>query len=348
MLTSLPLEHWPDADRAAWRSALKPRCGWRPGGALTRYRPVTVADLRKRYGYFLQFCFEDGRFDTGSVAAGHITETLVEAYVNRVATMWSPVTTHMSIQKLWKVARVLWPGKDYAWLREIVLDLKSVAAPRIKRPFVTAEQLWNVGVALHEEGRAMFGADDRKAIKLLRDGLIVAFLATYPLRAKNFAHLDLGRSIRKEKGAWWIILDRDKTKNGRADMRMIDDVLASLLEAYLRLARPPLMKERAAATSADPSEIKGPLWLSCFGRALDEASLRSITTSVTRKALGIAITPHAFRAAAANSAAWKGSNTPNLASAILQHGDTRITDAHYNRARTFEATQALQKLLREG
>jgi len=309
---------------------------------------VTVADLRKRYGYFLQFCFEYGRFDADAVAAGHITETHVEAYIDHVATMWSPVTTHMSIQKLWKVARVLSPEGDYAWLREIVLDLKSVASPQTKRPFVTAEQLWNVGVALHEEGRALFGFDDRKAAKFLRDGLIVAFLATYPLRAKNFAHLDLSRSIRKEDGAWWIMLDRDETKNGRADMRMIDDVLASLLEAYLRLARPSLMKEQADANSVDPSAIKGPLWFSCFGRALDEASLRIITKSVTRKALGIAINPHAFRAAAGMSAAWKGSKSPNLASAILQHGDPRITDAHYNRARTFEATQVLQKLLRDG
>lgn len=348
MLTSLPFEHWPIADRLAWRSALKPQLGWRPGRALARYRPVTVTDLQKRYGYFLQFCVEHRRFDEDAAAAGHVVESLVEAYVDHIASMWSSVTTHMSVQKLWKLARILAPDADYAWLRDIVLDLKFVATPESKRPFVTAEQLWKTGVALHDEGRALLGADDRKAAKLLRDGLILGFLATHPLRAKNFAHLDLGRSIRKEDGAWWIVLDRQETKNGRADMRAIDDVLASMLEIYLRLARPVLMKERGAANSADPSEIKGPLWFSCFGRALDEQGLHIITTTATRKAIGIAINPHAFRAAAATSAAWKGSKTPNLASAILQHGDTRITDAHYNRARTFEATQALQKMLREG
>ena len=87
----------------------------------------------------------------------------------------------------------------------------------------------------------------------------------------------------------------------------------------------------------------GPMYV-----ALDEQGLHIITTSATRRALGIAVNPHAFRAAAGTSAAWKGTKTPNLASAILQHGDPRITDAHYNRARTFEATKALQKMLREG
>ena len=154
----------------------------------------------------------------------------------------------MSVQKLWKLARVFALNTDCASLRDIVLDLKFVAAPRSERPFVTAERLWKVGVALHAEGRVPLGAYDRDAANLLRDGLILAFLATYPLRAKNFAHLDLGRSIRQEDGAWWILLDQEETRNRRA--------------------------------------------------------------------------------------AWKGSKTPNLAAAILQHGVTRITDAHYHRART--------------
>jgi len=59
-----------------------------------------------------------------------------------------------------------------------------------------------------------------KAARLIRDGMIIALLTACPLRARNFAHLDLGRSIKMENGHWRIILEAHETKNGRADLRI--------------------------------------------------------------------------------------------------------------------------------
>ena len=46
-------------------------------------------------------------------------------------------------------------------------------------------------------------------------------LAQYPIRLKNFAALELGRSIVKIGETWWILLTAAETKEKRADERPI-------------------------------------------------------------------------------------------------------------------------------
>lgn len=302
-------------------------------------------DLQRRYGYFLQFCIADGKFDPDASRAAHVVAPLVEAYVAHAQAVWSPVTVHQSVRKLHDAARALAPDRDLSWLREIVLDLKVMATPLRPVPFATADALVMHGRVLQSKGLALTDGD-RKATKFLRDGAMIALLAACPLREKNFARLELGRSIKFENSCWWIMLAAGETKSGRADTRTAPNVVVPLLETYLRLARPKLMKAEPLAASHDLSTLDGPIWFSRFGRPLDEQGLHIVTTSATREAFARPINPHAFRAAAATTASWYGADTPHLASALLQHGDPRVTDAHYNRVRTFEATTEFAKLLR--
>ena len=351
MLRSLKIDSWPASDRETWRAALEPGRGWRRGGAASRFRPATTNDLERRYGYFLQFCQQIGKFDPNGASAALVREDNVVAYVAHVQTFWASITVHTAAQRLWHMARILAPSEKLGWLREIVLDLKAVAAPKIRRPTIASEALMKLGLALHQQGVDLLETDTCHAAKLVRDGLIIALLTACPIRPNNFAGLEVGRSIKRDHGEWWIVLEAGETKNGHADMRLVPDYLVAPLETYLLRARPALMKAppkdaRLFRNALD--DLSGPLWFSCFGRPLDRGVLHLITTRTTRAALGVAVNPHSFRSSAATTAAWKGSATPHLASAILQHSDARITDAHYNRAQSFEAAKALGKLLREG
>ena len=348
-MRSLRIDLWPAADREAWHEALRARVGWRKGGAAAHQRPATNADLQRRYGYFLRFCIDGESFDPNAPVAGHITEARVEAYIAHVQSIWSSITVFQSARKLSRLAGIIAPDRDFGWLRELVLDLKAIAEPSVRRPFVSARALMDLGLKLGATGSEMLEANPEKAARLIRDGMIIALLTACPLRARNFAHLELGRSIKIENGHWWIILEAHETKNGRADLRLVPDYLVAPLETYLRRSRPVLTKARAGSSEEPPRELHdlvGPLWLSCFGRALDEQGLHIITTRETRKTLGVPVNPHAFRAAAANTAAMHGAAMPHLASAILQHSDPRVTEAHYNRVRTFEAADALRGMLR--
>jgi integrase len=46
-----------------------------------------------------------------------------------------------------------------------------------------------------------------------------------------------------------------------------------------------------------------------------------------------------FRTAAATTAAAYGGDTPNLASALLNHTDPRVTEEHYNRTSSMTASK---------
>jgi hypothetical protein len=98
--------------------------------------------------------------------------------------------------------------------------------------------------------------------------------------------------------------------------------------------------------SADLGKLFGPLWVSRYGGPMTYGSIYLVVTSVTEATVGVAISPHGFRYAAATTAAWKAGNMPHLASGILQHRDRRITDASYIRATSFEAAQQFGKMLR--
>jgi hypothetical protein len=50
---SLPIEFWPEADRKAWMSACRPSERLKRGGAGSHMKAITLGDLARRYGYFL-------------------------------------------------------------------------------------------------------------------------------------------------------------------------------------------------------------------------------------------------------------------------------------------------------
>jgi integrase len=154
---------------------------------------------------------------------------------------WSATTLFMTIQKLKQIARHLAPAANFKWLADIAGDLKAEDGPAKRSPAVDASELLIAGLSLVEEY-----AEPGKPMSLdiainIRNGLVVALLASCPIRAKNLASLTLGRSLRLSGSCWWIDLPGGETKSGRPDRRMIPEFLTSALETYLRHARPLLL-----------------------------------------------------------------------------------------------------------
>jgi hypothetical protein len=50
-----------------------------------------------------------------------------------------------------------------------------------------------------------------------RDGLMIALLAVCPIRIKNYAALEIGKTFKEEQGTWWITLPYGRTKTDAAD-----------------------------------------------------------------------------------------------------------------------------------
>jgi integrase len=163
------------------------------------------------------------------------------------------------------------------------------------------------------------------------------------------------------------VLDRGETKSGRPDERRVARDLDAAIEAYLLLHRPVLAATNkrsgiealdphvpnadppnAQARCADPlAHIAGPLWLSSnSGEAMSYCAVERAITETTRLTLGVAVSPHLFRSCAATAIYTHAGDNPNLASAVLQHIDRRVTEEHYNRASSAQAARQYAEILK--
>jgi site-specific recombinase XerD len=244
----------------------------------------------------------------------------------------------MSIYKLRRACELTDPARDLSWLADVEKDLASVMRPRSKSDrWVLTEVLVEAGLTLITEAE-----NSRKMSKLgqarqVRNGLMVAILAMHPIRLKNFADLKIDRNFVQIKDSWWIVLSAAETKEDRPDERRIDDLLKPALDRYLKKYRPLL-------AGADQSTAA--LWLSSNdGAPMSYAGVERVITEITRATVGVAVSPHLFRTSIASSAAIHGGANPHLASALLHHTDSRVTEEHYNRASSLSAAQKFREIV---
>jgi integrase len=172
-----------------------------------------------------------------------------------------------------------------------------------------------------------------------RNGLMVALLALCPIRRKNFAALEIGRSLVKIRDKWWIVLSADETKERRADERPIDELLTSYIDRYIRDHRSVLVRSHRASSM---------LWLSSRkGTPLTDKEVANLIRQSTLSTVGVAVGPHLFRTSAASSAAILGRENPNLGSALLHHAHPSVTSTHYNRATSLRAGEDFRQIVRQ-
>jgi integrase len=74
-------------------------------------------------------------------------------------------------------------------------------------------------------------------------------------------------------------------------------------------------------------------------------NMGTLISKVTRETLGVDVSPHLFRTAAASTAATFGGSTPHLASAILNHTDPRVTEERYIRPNSVRASQIYSEIV---
>jgi integrase len=335
---SLPLNEWPAADRKAWEEAFRPGLRLRKGGAASRYAEVSREDFVRRYGAFLGFLQRSGLLDPSAGPAAQVTPRNVELYIAELKARVRSVTVWNCIYKLRMAARVLDQNTEFAWLSEIEQDLALVMEPRSKFDrVVLAERLVEAGLTLVTEAEAFARYPFKRAIGI-RNGLLIALLAECPIRIKNYAALEIGTTFKEERGTWWVTLPYGSTKTEDSDQRPVPACLHKAVKLYLAESRPALIGSRPATNS---------LWIaSRTGRRYTTKNLGTRISKITLETIGIDVSPHLFRTAAATTAACHGTDMPYLASALLGHTDPRVTEEHYIRATTLNAAKDYAAILR--
>src|SRR5215211_3235452 len=339
-IRSLPIDLWPEADSTAWQSACRPAERLRRGGAAGHLKPIARDDLARRYGYFLDFLSRRGLLPMDKPAAVHVTSDNVEAYIAELRQRVGSVTLYGSIHKLRRASQLMAPVLDFAWLCEIEKDLALTTRPRTKFDrLVMTEVLVEAGLSLIAEAETTTSLTGLRRARQVRNGLMVALLALCPIRLKNFAALEIGRTFVEIKGKWWIVLAASETKENRADERPIDAILNAAIESYITKFRP-MLEARGSSSSA--------LWLSSNGgmpMGYDGIELTIKTTALST--VGVDVSPHLFRTAAASTAAARAGANLHLATALLHHTDPAVTNEHYNRASSLTAANSLRDIVRK-
>jgi hypothetical protein len=318
---SLPVSEWPEADRRAWEAACRPGSRLKPGGAASHLAPVSRDDFARRYGAFLGFLQRTDRLEPHRDAATQVTLPNVEAYIADLKGRGRSVTVYNCIHQLRRAAQLLAPTADFSWLAEIEKDLALVMEPRSKFDrLVFAGRLVEAGLTLVAEAEAFANTSLARA-RGVRNGLMIALLALCPIRPKNFAGLEIGHTFKEVDGSWWIALPANLTKSRRRDERRVPAWLNQYIDVYLKQSRPVLLRARPPTNA---------LWISSTtGRPMTTKNLGTLISKITLETLGVDVSPHLFRTAAASTAAAYGGNTPHLASALLNHMDPRVTEEHY-------------------
>ena len=321
---ALPVHEWPDADRSAWEDACRPRSRLKPGGAASYLAPVSRDDFCRRYGAFLGFLQRTGRLKRDAAAAAQVTLSNVEAYITDLTARVRSVTVWNCIYKLRRAAELLAPLADFCWLAEIEKDIALSMEPRSKFDrLVFTGRLVEAGLTLVTEAQE-FAHSELSRARGVRNGLMIALLALCPIRIKNFAALEIGHTFKEVRGGWWIALPGISTKSRRPDERRVPELLNHSIDVYLNQSRPLLIVSKPSTNA---------LWISSTtGAAMTTKNLGTLVSKITLETLGVDVSPHLFRTAAASTAAAYGGNTPHLASALLNHTDPRVTEEHYNRA----------------
>jgi integrase len=336
---SLSIAEWPIAYQRAWEQACRAGTRLKRGGSASRFAQVSRDDFARRIGAYFGFLQRAGRFDQNAAVATLVTPANVELYLAELNARVRSVTAWNCIYKLRMAAQILDPKADFSWLAEIEKDLALVMEPRSKFDrVVLAERLVEAGLILVTEAD-LLGKTPFEQAKGIRNGLLIALLATCPVRIKNYAALEIGNTFKEVHGGWWIALPSKSTKTGGAEERPVPDYLYRSIDLYLKRARPALIGSRPANNS---------LWISSrTGQRYTTKNLGTLISKITFETLGVDVSPHLFRTAAATTAALYGGENPHLASAVLNHSGSRVTYDHYIRSSTISAVQKLADIIRE-
>jgi len=347
---ALPPEQWPAADRLAWERAQKPGNPLNRPGAASTWRPATRKSVAGAYGRWLAFLAARGALapqeEVGQPAAQHITSERMYDYVEHLLTSCSTGTAANYLALLVMMGQALAPKTDWQWLQELQKQLQLGAMPvrDKRRRIVPAGELLRLGLELMAtaQARTAEAGISRHAAQDFRDGLMIALLASRPLRQKNFVAMAIGQHLVPMGEGYWISFAVNETKTDRALDFTFPDRLLPMLTQYLKTYRPFLLALRATrgqSRSAALLPAGNALWVTQYGTRFSANAQTKALKKHTMERFGKFVNPHLFRDCVASSIANEDPEHVRITAQILGHASLNTTEKYYIQAQSSVATR---------
>jgi len=337
-----PVALWPAMDQAAWAQAFVEGDPFKPGGLGAGWALVSRRQITGGYGKWLAWLDERGLLDPVAAPASRATRSLVAAYAKDLQTSYSPFTVQGRVQQLGDALRVMTPDHDLRWITRGAWRLRSRAKPlkdkraRLQSPV----RLIALGV------RLMTAAESEpvtlESAMAFRDGLIIAFLAYRPVRAKNLTMICCDEHLVRRGDEWWVAFTGKDMKAKRPLEFPFPAELAAYLEKYLAIYRPVLLTRGGQQAPAAVSR----LWVSREATALCQPTIGHHIKQNTRAEFGAEINPHLFRDCAATWIAIYGPEHVHIIAAILGHSTLETSERYYNQAQGLEAGRRYHRTIK--
>jgi integrase len=168
----------------------------------------------------------------------------------------------------------------------------------------------------------------------------VAILTFAPVRLSNLIGIELGKNLIKPGGPdspYWLVFEHYDVKN-RVDLNFkFDQPLTDLIDDYVHEFRPTLLRG-SNANWLFPGEGGKPRTVPAFGTQI---------TKRIQKAVGLRITPHQFRHAAAAIYLKHRPGDYETVRRVLGHRNIQMTIAFYCGLQTAQATEQFGNLIRQ-
>ena len=341
----IPIERWPDADHAAWVAAHRRGNVLDPGGVASSWSAATRHKTAAGYGRYLGWLAERGDLDLTQAPAKRVTPKRLTTYLADLRRLNRGHTIQNRIQELGDALRALAPEGDWRWILRAAARLRASTVPaRDKRPRLRPVQdVVAAGFRLMQDAEQNQGRSSLGRAALYRDGLILALLASHPLRLRNFASLRIGHNLMEQGERFMLRIPATETKGHQAYEATLSEGLSQAVRRYLRQYRPVLLASRGRwrAPAGDA------FWISKDGSPCKEVTFRNVFRRRIRGPNGKALTPHLLRSCAATTIAVEAPQSVEIIPAVLGHRSATTGERYYNLASGLEASRAHNKMIAE-
>ena len=337
-LRVVALEDWPAADRRAWSRARAGGNVLEEQGTLRHVAEAHLPQFLRAWGSWLGYLQDHEGLRSMDSGMDKLTRRHLGGFLNLLETHVAPYTARNYMSDLRTVARGIRPDADLPELDAAIRRARRDAKPvRDKRSrIVPSRDLWTLGRDLME---TCSGCGTRAGmLGQYRDGLMIALLASRPIRRRNLAGIEIGRHLQRHGDRYWLFFDAHETKGRRSLEFPLPRELTEPVDRYIENIRPELMEQHGRWKT----DVENRLWAGEGGSAMTAKRITARICRRTEERFGRSIPPHLFRDAAATSIAEQDPEHVHMIRAILGHASLAISESHYNHAGSLEAARRLQ------
>lgn len=333
----LKYEDWPQADRSAWDALFTDGEFFEESGACADWSDGSRKKRRQGYGQWLSHLLRNSPDLLTTPPAERVTKDSVQAYVEECEARLAPKSVQGLISDFYVIIRAVAPDSDWNWLKLASNRLRKKADSQSlpPAPDITAEEVLHRAldwIAKHDGNNRY--AHITQAIRF-RQGLMIAFLVSRPVRRRTLLATSLEDHITMQSDGMHLYYDEKDLKTKRPHVFPLPKVLIPYMQRYLAVHRPVLLQGKS----------HNALWVNQYGDPITPDGLSRELPKVTKRMLGLALRPHAFRHIAATYIAETDPEHANIIRDVLGHATLDMSNKHYNRASGISACDAYQEMI---